>query len=193
MMQSSLIIVKDEHIVRVEQVPQPAKTLIMQINPLLLPHAAACLPAHRQLFYGGTWHAPLDGRYQDSINPATGLPIVAVAQAGVQDTGAAIQAAHAAFPGWKALTAAQRAACLRKAADTLRAHAEELAMVDAMDTGNPVAEMVGDAHAAAASLDYFAGLAPMIQGHTIPSGLGREECLQEMLDFTELKSVNIQL
>jgi betaine-aldehyde dehydrogenase len=140
----------------------------MQIHPLLPPHVASCLPAHCQLFYGGTWHAPLDGRYQDSINPATGVPIVAVAQAGVQDTEAAIQAAHLAFPGWKALAPAQRAACLRKAADILRAHAEQLAMVDAIDTGNPVAEMIGDAHAAAASLDYFAGLVPMIQGHTIP-------------------------
>lgn len=131
-------------------------------------HLADCLPHHRDLYYDGHWAAPSDALYQDTINPATGAPIVAVAQAGVRDTEAAIEAAHRAFPAWKALPSAERASCLRKAAAILRVHAQTLALVDAIDTGNPVAEMVSDAHVAAGSLEYFAGLIPMIKGDTIP-------------------------
>lgn len=134
----------------------------------LPPHLADCLPRHADLYYGGEWKAPADARYQESINPATGAPILAVAQASAGDTELAIEAAHRAFPAWKALAPAQRAACLRKAAEILRTHAQTLAMVDAIDTGNPVAEMVADAHVAASSLEFFAGLIPMIQGSTIP-------------------------
>jgi betaine-aldehyde dehydrogenase len=140
----------------------------MSTAPPLPAHLAACLPRHNDLYYRGQWMAPADGGYQQTLNPANGAPLAAVAQAGAADTEAAIQAAHDAFAGWKALAPSQRAACLRKAAEILRANAEELAMVDALDTGNPVAEMVSDAHAAAASLDFFAGLIPMINGATIP-------------------------
>jgi betaine-aldehyde dehydrogenase len=131
-------------------------------------HLADCLPRHTDLYYGGQWVAPADAHYDETLNPATGAPIVAVARAGVGDTEAAIEAAQRAFPAWKALAPAQRAACLRKAAEILRTHAQTLAMVDAIDTGNPVAEMVADAHVAAASLEFFAGLIPMIKGDTIP-------------------------
>lgn len=134
----------------------------------LPPHLADCLPRHTDLYYGGQWTAPTGARYQESINPATGAPILTVAQADASDTELAIVAAHRAFPAWKALAPAQRAACLRKAAVILRTHAQTLAMVDAIDTGNPVAEMVSDAHVAANSLEFFAGLIPMIKGDTIP-------------------------
>ncbi|TQK01112.1 aldehyde dehydrogenase family protein [Herbaspirillum sp. SJZ107] len=131
-------------------------------------HLADCLPSHLDLYYDGRWAAPIDALYQETINPATGAPIVAVAQAGARDTEVAIEAAHRAFPAWKALAQAERAACLRKAAGILRANAQTLALVDAIDTGNPVAEMLSDAHVAASSLEYFAGLIPMIKGDTIP-------------------------
>lgn len=134
----------------------------------LPPDVADCLPRHPDLYYGGQWKAPIDARYHDSINPATGEPIMAVAQAGVNDTELAIEAAHIAFPAWKALAPSQRAACLRNAAQILRTHAQTLAMVDSIDTGNPVAEMASDAHVAASSLEFFAGLIPMIKGDTIP-------------------------
>src|SRR5690606_20237579 len=49
-------------------------------------------------------------------------------------------------------------------------NAEELAMLDALNTGNPVAEMVADAKIAAANLDYFAGIAMEAKGQTIPMG-----------------------
>lgn len=62
----------------------------------------------------------------------------------------------------------QRAALLKKAANVMREHAAELALLDALDTGNPIAEMLSDANVAAASMDYFGGLIPMLKGETIP-------------------------
>jgi betaine-aldehyde dehydrogenase len=133
---------------------------------------AQVLPSHFDLFYCGAWHAPKSGRYVDTINPAIDEPLARVADAGADDADAAILAAHHAFEGWRALKPLQRGDMLRAAAKVLREHAEELAMLDALNTGNPVAEMVGDARVAATGIEYFAGLTTEIKGATIPMGPG---------------------
>ena len=130
------------------------------------------LPDHRDLYYGGTWHAPISGRYADSIAPATGQAIAPAPVAEADDVDAAVRAAHAAFASWRRTTPAERGQLLRKAADVLRTHADSLALLDALDTGNPVTMLAGDARFAAAGLDYFAGLATEIKGETIPMGDG---------------------
>ena len=66
----------------------------------------------------------------------------------------------------------ERGAVMRAIAARLREHAGELALIDAANGGNPVAEMTSDVHAAAAQLDYFAGLAGEVKGETIPMGDG---------------------
>jgi betaine-aldehyde dehydrogenase len=133
---------------------------------------SAVMPAHRDLYYAGGWHAPRSGRYAETINPGSGEALVAVADGGADDAAAAIQAAHDAFEGWRRLKPLERAGMLREAAARLRSNAEELAMLDALNTGNPVAEMVHDARIAATGIEYFAGLATEIKGETIPMGDG---------------------
>jgi betaine-aldehyde dehydrogenase len=130
------------------------------------------LPAHRDLYYGGAWHPPVSGRYVETLDPAEDAPLAAVAEADAADVDAAVRAAHAAFPAWRAQKPQQRAEAMRAAAAILRANAEELAMLDALDTGNPVAEMVADARVAAGAHEYFAGLAQETKGTTIPMGPG---------------------
>jgi betaine-aldehyde dehydrogenase len=130
------------------------------------------MPVHFDLYYGGDWHAPRSGRYVATASPALDEPLARVADADVDDTDAAVLAAHGAFEGWRALEPQQRGDILRAASQILREHAEELAMLDAMNTGNPVAQMVQDARVAAASIEYFAGLAMEIKGDTIPMGSG---------------------
>ena len=132
--------------------------------------AYAHLPRARDLFYGGKWHPPRQGEYRSTVDPSNGKIIADVAQAQRDDVEAAIEAAHAAWLKWRALPMKHRQGLLREAAECLRAHAEELALIDAVDTGNPVAEMMADAQIAADALDYFAGLAPMIKGEVIPVG-----------------------
>jgi len=93
-----------------------------------------------------------------------------VAHAGPADAEAAIVAAHEAFQTWRLTPPSERARLLRRAADIMREHAEELALLDTYNTGNPIREMLSDANVAAASCDYFAGIIPTLQGNTVPCG-----------------------
>lgn len=128
------------------------------------------LPTHRDLYYGGGWHAPLSGLYAETINPAIDRPLATVAVAGADDVDLAVRAAHAAFDGWRRTTPIARARLLRAAAARLRAQADSLAIIDALNTGNPWTMLKGDAHAAADALDFFAGLGAEVKGETIPMG-----------------------
>lgn len=130
----------------------------------------AVMPEHRDLYYAGRWQVPRTGKYVDTINPALDEPIVHVAEASAEDVHAAICAAQDAFAIWRKVKPLERAALLKEAATVLRSNAEELAMLDALNTGNPVAEMVNDVRVAAAGIEYFAGLVTEIKGNTIPMG-----------------------
>jgi betaine-aldehyde dehydrogenase len=133
-----------------------------------LPSIETSLPKHHDLFYGGSWHSPQSNEYSETYNPGNGKSIAKVADASANDVDRAVLAANEAFSKWRSTPPTQRAQLLRKAADILRQNAQELALLDALNTGNPVAEMLSDASVAAANLDYFAGLIPMLKGETIP-------------------------
>jgi betaine-aldehyde dehydrogenase len=133
---------------------------------------AGILPTQRGLYYGGAWHAPVAGGYSETINPTYNEPITRVPVADAADVDAAVCAAHAAFPAWAATPPVERGRLLRKAAAVLREHAMPLALLDALNNGNPVSALAMDAGFAADCLDYFAGLATEIKGETIPMGDG---------------------
>ncbi|KAL2822443.1 aldehyde dehydrogenase domain-containing protein [Aspergillus granulosus] len=126
------------------------------------------LPIHKELFYNGEWHMPINEGRMEVFNPGNGKSLSRVSQAGVADVDAAVETAHQAFLEWRSTPPPQRAICLRRAADAIREHTEELALLDSLNTGNPVVEMLGDARVAAEHLDFFAGLIPMVKGETIP-------------------------
>lgn len=130
------------------------------------------LPQHRNCYYGGAWHEPLSGRETDTINPGTGESLGLVADAGAADVDAAVTAAKAAFKQWRNVPPLERAKMLKRIAEVLRAHAQELAMIDAADCGNPVREMVSDAMVAAAQTEFFAGLVTEMKGSSVPMGPG---------------------
>ncbi|EXJ61768.1 hypothetical protein A1O7_02198 [Cladophialophora yegresii CBS 114405] len=111
------------------------------------PNIEECLPKNWSLFFGGKWQEPQDGEYLEIYSPGDGKVIKKVAFAGAKDAAAAVEAAQAAFPAW-------------------RAHADELALLDAYNTGNPVSMMKADAFSAADVVDMFAGLIPAVQGET---------------------------
>ena len=129
------------------------------------------LPACRDLFYGGRFHLP-QGGYGRTVNPATQDDLGPVANANAADVDAAVRAAHLAFQAWRKTKPEVRAAALRELAHRLRVHADELGFLDAINCGNPVREMAGDVHAAAAQVDYFAGLVHEAKGDTLPMGEG---------------------
>ena len=125
------------------------------------------MPKRCDLFYNGAFQKPIDGEYRKTLNPGKGTVICDVAFAGVDDTVAALEAAHKAFPAWRAVKPGERANLLKKAAQTIREHAVELAMLDALNIGSPITIMAGDAHFAADTIDFFAGMIPAVKGETM--------------------------
>jgi betaine-aldehyde dehydrogenase len=130
---------------------------------------AATLPSQRGQYWGGQWHTGR-GRRASSFNPSTEALLAEFELASAADVDAAVAAAGAAAPGWAATAPLERGRLLRQAAAIVRAHALELALLDAADCGNPVKAMQMDAEIAATQLEYFAGLVLENKGETIPTG-----------------------
>ncbi len=126
----------------------------------------------RELYYAGGWHAAAEGARTEVWSPSTGQSLGKVAWAGAEDVDRAVRAAHAAFFQWRDVKPLERAKILREVAALLRRHGRELALIDAADCGNPIAEMINDSAIGAASVEYFAGLVSEVRGSTIPMGPG---------------------
>ncbi len=130
------------------------------------------LPRHRGLYYGGGWRESEGGRTIAVIAPATQEPLGATVDATADDVDRAVMAAREAFPAWRDTPAQERAKAIRAAAAILLQHADELAWLEALDTGNPFQAMRFDVEISAAYMEYFAGLVTEIKGSTIPIGAG---------------------
>lgn len=130
------------------------------------------LPRKRELFYGGGWHKPLSGATIVITSPSTGEALGEVADGGAQDADAAVAAAAKAYPAWRDMPAMERGKLVRRAADIIRDHAEELAHLDALDGGNPYQAMYFDAQIGADYMDFFAGVVTELKGSTIPIRAG---------------------
>ena len=99
----------------------------------------------------------------DVTDPATG------ARLGAAETEAAIAAANAAWPAWRAKTAKERAAILLKWNALLIQHADDLARIMTAEQGKPLAEARGEAVYGASFVEWFAEEAKRVYGETIPS------------------------
>jgi betaine-aldehyde dehydrogenase len=142
-------------------------TSVEQVNAAI----AQALPKHLDLYYGGTWHTPAGG-YQPTYNPANQQILAHAAEANTADIDAAAQAAHQGFLAWTRVNATEKGAMMREIARRLRLHADELALLDSANCGNPVKEMRSDVIVAASRIDYYAGLVHELKGETIPSADG---------------------
>ncbi|GAB4064439.1 aldehyde dehydrogenase family protein [Ancylobacter sonchi] len=128
------------------------------------------LPKNRELYYDGAWRAPARQGRIELTNPAKGSSLGFVAQADAADVDAAVTTAKAAYREWRRVRPAERAKILRQIARIVRENADELALIDAIDGGNPVHEMAGDVANAAAQLEFFAGLVTEMKGQSVPLG-----------------------
>jgi betaine-aldehyde dehydrogenase len=90
--------------------------------------------------------------------------------ANAEEVNAAVLAASSAYPTWRRISPFERGDRLRALAALMRQHKIELATIDAVDTGNPVAEMARDAELSARGVEFFAGLVTELKGETIPIG-----------------------
>ena len=88
---------------------------------------------------------------------------------GAAETRRAIEAANAAWPAWRAKTAKERAAILRKWFDLMMANQEDLAVIMTAEQGKPLAESRGEIAYAASFIEWFAEEAKRVYGDTIPA------------------------
>ena len=124
----------------------------------------------RGLYIGGRWVSPADGRSFASINPSNMEKLVDIPAAGETDVNAAVLAAKAAFKEWARVPIKERARCLELLADRIEKNADELALFDAVDSGNAIVGMRGDMTWTADWLRYCAGLVTEIKGETFSQG-----------------------
>ncbi|WP_432974115.1 aldehyde dehydrogenase family protein [Dactylosporangium sp. CA-233914] len=126
------------------------------------------IPAARQLI-DGAWVAACDQGDLSILDPATQQPIQPVARARAADVDLAVAAARRAFPAWAATSPSERGAILRRWADLIGEHVEQLAVYEARDVGKPLSGGRSNIFIAHGIIDYFAGAADKLTGVTLPT------------------------
>jgi succinate-semialdehyde dehydrogenase/glutarate-semialdehyde dehydrogenase len=136
-------------------------TMMMNLNnpALFVQHA----------FIGGEWTGARSGATLEVDNPATGAVLGTIADCGEADTQAAIDAARAAWPAWRARTAGERAALLERWHALVMANLADLARIMTAEQGKPLAEAEGEIRYAASFIKWFAEEGRRIDGSIIPA------------------------
>jgi aldehyde dehydrogenase len=118
-------------------------------------------------FIGGTWLAPVQGKYRADLSPATGRPITEVAQSSPADIELALDAAHAAKDAWGQASATERAVVLNGVADVIEQNMEMLAVAESWENGKPVRETLNaDLPLVVDHFRYFAAAARAEEGRS---------------------------
>ena len=118
-----------------------------------------------ELFIGGEFVAPKEGRYFDSINPANEQVLARVAVAGKDDVDRAVKAARKAYQtSWSKMKPAERGKYIYRIARVLQERAREFAVIESLDGGKPMRESRDiDIPLAAAHFFYYAGWADKLE------------------------------
>ena len=120
------------------------------------------------------------------VNPATEEAIAELPAAGIEETDAAVSAAKAAFPAWRAVAPLDRARLLRRLAALVEEHGEELALLETRNVGKPIADSRGEMAMVADVFHYYAGAVERLYGETIPVAGGVDMTFREPLGVVGL-------
>lgn len=124
----------------------------------------------RGLYIGGEWVPPAEGKTFATINPSNMDKLGDVPFATEADVDRAVSAAKEGFREWSRVPIKERAQCLVKLAERIEDSADELSMMDAVDSGNAIVGMRGDMTWTADTLRYFAAMITEIKGETSSQG-----------------------
>ncbi len=128
---------------------------------------------HTQLFIDGKFVNAESGETMATLNPHDNSEIAQIAMAGHADIDKAIHAAQRAYPKWSRMSAMDRGRILLKLADLIEANAEQLAMLESLDTGHPIRDSrILDVPRTAVTYRYFGGMADKFQGDVVPVEAG---------------------
>jgi betaine-aldehyde dehydrogenase len=125
-----------------------------------------------KLMLAGKQEMSASGETFDALNPATGKVIAKVAKGGKEDVDRAVAAARKAFDDgpWPNLNPFERGRVLQRIANIVRDRADELAQLESLNTGKPLARAKGEILGAASIYEYYAGAADKFYGETLPLG-----------------------
>ncbi|AZV95004.1 NADP-dependent succinate-semialdehyde dehydrogenase [Kerstersia gyiorum] len=121
-----------------------------------------------QAYINGQWVNADSGKTFPVTNPADLSQIASVPSLGEAETDRAIQAAEQALPAWRAMTAKQRSALLRRWFELMMENQEDLARLLSLEQGKPLAESRGEIAYGASFIEWFAEEAKRIYGDIIP-------------------------
>jgi succinate-semialdehyde dehydrogenase/glutarate-semialdehyde dehydrogenase len=122
----------------------------------------------QQCYIDGFWVDADLGETLEVTNPATAEVIGTVPRMGSGETRRAIEAAHAAWPGWRNKTAGERSTILRRWAELMIENQDDLGVLMTAEQGKPLAEAKGEIVYAASFIEWFAEEAKRIYGDVIP-------------------------
>ena len=121
-----------------------------------------------QSYLNGEWIDADSGLRFDVDNPADGSVVGSVPDCGATETRRAIEAANAALPAWRAMTAKQRSGLLRRWYELMLLNADDLAVILTTEQGKPLAEAKGEVMYGASFIEWFAEEGKRIYGDVIP-------------------------
>ena len=122
-------------------------------------------------FIAGKWCESCTARRYAVTDPASDAPIAEVPDSGPVDATQAVDAAHAAFDGWRALTARSRAQLLKRWHGLIVANTEDLARLMSREQGKPLSEARGEVAYGASYVEWFAEEAVRSYGDLIPESI----------------------
>ncbi|MBA3716941.1 MAG: gamma-aminobutyraldehyde dehydrogenase [Actinobacteria bacterium] len=117
-------------------------------------------------FVGGEWVGAVEGGTMEVLNPATGETVAEVPRGTQADVDRAVEAAKKALPEWLDSTPAERAEVLLKLADVIDDNAEELAQLESLNVGKPLAVSRAEPPVMSDNLRFFAGAARVLEGRS---------------------------
>ena len=115
------------------------------------------------------------------LNPATEAVVAQVSLADVEQTDAAIAAAEAAGPAWRAVSPADRGRLLRRFAEQVDAHREELAQLEVANSGHTIGNARWEAGNVRDVLSYYSAAPERLFGRQIPVADGLDVTFKEPL------------
>ena len=126
-----------------------------------------------RLLIDGEWVEAASGKIFDTLNPATEESLGSVAHGEAEDVERAVGAARRCFDDersdWRRMTPSERGKVIHRIGDLIERHADELAALETLDNGKPLAiAKAADVALAADLFHYMSGWATKIEGHTIP-------------------------
>ena len=122
-----------------------------------------------KMLVNGEMVSSSSGKVMETYNPADASVLGAVPFADADDVNYAVEKAGEAFKTWRKVPLTERVKYISKVISIIKANEEEIAIIDSINSGNPLRAMLGDVQLACKLMEFAAGSALAVKGTTFPS------------------------